>query len=271
MLITGVYKQVFTGPIFIVLAFIFIVDTVFCCFRQGFAVNKIGFYLSHLGIAAIFIGAILGYGFGTKATFNIDVDKNKSYSKVKSVNKNNIDFGFSIGVEDFKVDRYDPEFSLYINKNGSQKSSNMDDYQFIKLIKKNLNGSYSLGEYGVIDISELRDKNSADGFKNELLFDNGAALFKENSKDKHYLAKMIIKDSNGVNIKKDLEVNKPVKYKGWKFYLMSYDKENSKYIVVEAKYDPGVKYVILGLWMTMIGTIMMCFKRRELKGVIIDE
>ena len=63
-----------------------------------------------------------------------------------------------------------------------------------------------------------------------------------------------------------LQVNHPVLYDGWKFYLMDYDREAGSYVTLYAKNDPGNLPIRIGIWMLLIGTVLMCFRILEKKG-----
>lgn len=54
-----------------------------------------------------------------------------------------------------------------------------------------------------------------------------------------------------------LAVNHPIEIQGWRFYLMSYDSQNRAYVVLTARRDPGRLAVVAGIWMVIVGTVML--------------
>jgi cytochrome c biogenesis protein ResB len=59
-----------------------------------------------------------------------------------------------------------------------------------------------------------------------------------------------------------LAVNRPVFQGGWWFYLQSYDAREKRFVIVRVKRDPGLPAVKGGIWMVMIGTAALCFRKR---------
>jgi len=78
---------------------------------------------------------------------------------------------------------------------------------------------------------------------------------------KRFSASFRITPPEGSTINRELKVNHPVKHAGWCFFLMSYDTEARRYVVLSARNDPGRKIVFAGIGMLMIGCTMICFRR----------
>jgi cytochrome c biogenesis protein ResB len=80
---------------------------------------------------------------------------------------------------------------------------------------------------------------------------------------RHFQASLCISRKDGPDISRELEVNHPVEYGGWRFFLMSYDTESRRYVVLSARHDPGRPVVFAGMAMLMVGSAIMCFRKKE--------
>ena len=80
---------------------------------------------------------------------------------------------------------------------------------------------------------------------------------------KHFQASLQITPQNSPGITHKLEVNHPVEHTGWRFFLMSYDTESRRYVVLSARRDPGRNIVFAGIAMLMFGCSIMCFRNSE--------
>jgi cytochrome c biogenesis protein ResB len=64
------------------------------------------------------------------------------------------------------------------------------------------------------------------------------------------------------SVEKCVTVNHPAVHGGWRFYLMSYDREAQEYVVLLARRDPGRGIAIAGMFCLMAGVALTCFVRR---------
>lgn len=86
----------------------------------------------------------------------------------------------------------------------------------------------------------------------------------EEKMDKWYEATLLIVPNGTREIKeKILTVNNPVRQSGWKIYLMNYDKATESSVQLMMKYDPGEYVSLMGIWFTIVGAFLMCFKKRN--------
>lgn len=258
---TKVYEKIFWSPLCLILLAAFTVIMVVCSFKQGFSLKKIGFQLCHLGIVIILIGACIGYFVAIKTTAAFPM--NAPFNQFQLEDGSLVDLDFTVSAVDFQVSRYDPDYFLLKALNGNTKSNDMKDFKNLGVFKKQFDGSYDLKEYGRIDSSKLKDNSAKNGWIDRFELKNDLVLIKATPKDKHYLAKLMFVDSNNREIIENLEVNHPVNYNGWRFYLGSYDREQNSYIVLTARRDPGTVFVIYGIWAVLLGTIILCFRKRN--------
>ncbi len=84
--------------------------------------------------------------------------------------------------------------------------------------------------------------------------------------DKYYEATLIIEDQTSLmQTDEKLIVNSPVRENGWKIYLMNYtvSSDGTYDIYLLLKRDPAEYISDAGIWMTVIGSFIMCFGRRR--------
>lgn len=83
-------------------------------------------------------------------------------------------------------------------------------------------------------------------------------------------------DAGKVVASKTIEVNKPLRYKGYNIYQSSYDREREMYSVLEISRDPGIRFVYLGFLIISAGVVFtfyfrpLLLKRRSAKKRIIS-
>jgi hypothetical protein len=65
----------------------------------------------------------------------------------------------------------------------------------------------------------------------------------------------------------ELMVNHPVTANGWRIYLMSYELGARPAILVSVRHDPGRRAVITGIWFVIIGTALLCWRKRKAPAV----
>lgn len=260
-------ENFFANPYFILLLAVFALLTILCSCRHGFSVKKIGFHLCHFGIVAILIGGCIGTFKTVKTNFAVPVDPNMFYSQLQLDDESVAELGFNFGLIDFEVEKYDPDYGLYKFVGQDRNNPQNEDFVFVKEVKQHIDGTYDAGRYGRIPFAQLRDATSPDGWAEHYLVNDDMVLFKSYAADKQYVAKMRISSDTGEKIDKEVRVNHPLDYNGWRFYLVSYDTNQGTYVSFSARRDPGRLFVIYGIWANMIGTAFICFKRSKKKGV----
>lgn len=154
------------------------------------------------------------------------------------------------------MEKFDPSFTLFKKDESSPNGFKMiEKYKLVdgKIILDN--------GLGVIYPGKLKDVRGH--WITHYFINEDYLLLTKKSGDKWYSAKFNIKDEEKSDIF-DLEVNHPVSYKKWRFYLMSYGQDRQgDYVVLTARKDPGRIAVITGIWMLMSGIFMMCFLRKK--------
>ena len=102
-------EEYYTHPVFLLCIVLFVILQIACIVKYKFRVSfrSIGFYICHIGIILIACGGIIGFFCTQSARFNIPITTSTTYRQVSMNNGDVIDFGFSIAVSGFRVERYD--------------------------------------------------------------------------------------------------------------------------------------------------------------------
>ena len=83
-----------------------------------------------------------------------------------------------------------------------------------------------------------------------------------------YISELEIIDEDGkVLAKKDIEVNYPLQYGGYRFYQSGYDQQAARYTVLQVVSDTGVMIVFAGYWALCIGVVWHMWLRHLFKKV----
>jgi hypothetical protein len=216
--------------------------------------------LAHLGVVAILAGACIGFVFGYKTNCTLPVGEQHKTSEIILKNGKAIPLGFDITVTSFDVDFYDPPYNLY-RPVTAENGVHVTDYEFIRRIRFRDDTPVQVLENITVSAGELKDGSGQ--WVPQHYLENGWMLEKSRAMPRTYTAGMRITGKSGDTLEKELVVNHPVSYGGWRFYLMSYDMEADPYIVVSARRDPGRRAVIYGIWAVIIGTAMLCFRKER--------
>ncbi len=266
---------IFQTPIFIISLFLLVAFLFYASWKWGInnkknIINKIIFLLSHFSIVLILIGTCLGFLYEKKISMYLYVKKNLPEQMLKTLEARNqlhaqeqqthqkhipTKMDFKMYCDDFTVERYPSQaYNLYY-------------YLEDKSVDSKFLGSYTitkqgidLGEYGKYAFKELQENNE---FKKHIALKENYVLQLESPVDKHYLAKVYFQNNSGEKTQMyNLAVNFPVSHNGWRFYLMDYEKNNNTYIVLIARSDIGRNFVIIGIWLLIIGIFLICYIKR---------
>ena len=121
--------------------------------------------------------------------------------------------------------------------------------------------SWEIESIGLFTVSNLWNEARGEWTQRRML-DAGSFLHLASQTPSHYGVTLQIVDGEQ-NIELPISINHPAGYKGWRFYLMSYDQMNRSYVVLSARRDPGRNTVIASIWVTMAGTFILGFRRAK--------
>jgi len=83
-----------------------------------------------------------------------------------------------------------------------------------------------------------------------------------------YISELEVIDKDGkIVAKKDIEVNHPLRYGGYRFYQQDYDHQAGQYTILEAVSDTGIPAVFAGYWMLCIGVTWHMWLRHLFKNI----
>ncbi|MBT3380372.1 MAG: hypothetical protein HN742_39350 [Lentisphaerae bacterium] len=256
----GSQVVIFKTPLFLVLAGLLVVLLVGCCFTRRLTRKRIPFLLTHLGIAILLCGAGLGFMMGRKAEFGLPITQHHVGRDIPLRDGTSLNMGFGITVREFAVDYYSARYGLYRPPTGA--ATEDSDYQLVKEVTVEAEGAADLGASGEISGNELRNEEDGE-WKRQYVLENEWILQYIASTPRNYTAQLRLTDDDENATDVELAVNHPVTFNGWRIYLMSYDQEARRYVVLNARRDPGRNAVIAGIWLVIIGTALMCFRKSK--------
>ena len=83
-----------------------------------------------------------------------------------------------------------------------------------------------------------------------------------------YISELEVIDKDGkVVARKDIEVNHPLQYGGYRFYQSGYDQQAARYTVLQVVSDTGVMIVFAGYWLLCIGVVWHMWLRHLFKKI----
>lgn len=263
LLLTGVLpvgkglsaQAVYTSPVMMLLLALLSASCLRCCLKRRSA----GFYLVHLGVVAILIGAFIGYAAGQKGVVQLQLFRPAAVSGLTG--EKPVPFGFEVAARDFKVEFYPPVYHLY--RQLPPEEMTPGQMPFEKTAEYDTAGKEFLDIEGIGRLSVSNLWNEAMGeWTARRMLDSGAFLHRASQTPSHYGVTLQIMDGE-TEIELPIRINHPAGYKGWRFYLMSYDQMNRSYVVLSARHDPGRGAVIAGIWIVMVGAFVFCFRKTE--------
>ncbi len=262
--------------------------------------KNLGFLLNHAGL---WITIAAGYlGAGDLMRLNLTVLENQE-STNQAVNKRDGEaylLPFSVRLEDFNIEHYNPKLAIYDSRTGSVV---LEDGKTMPFIEKGLNAtllnwdvevmdyepeSFRVGDQyvhgdslGNAPAAYVKARNAVSGQEAEgwlssgsfrvvnqyLQLENHYVLAMTNPEPEKFSSDIVIKD--GVEeLPLTLEVNKPYKHRGWKLYQLSYDERMGKWSqvsVIEAVRDPWLPIVYFGIFLLLAGAMYLFWIGQDIK------
>ncbi|MHC4884645.1 MAG: cytochrome c biogenesis protein ResB [Planctomycetota bacterium] len=163
---------------------------------------------------------------------------------------------FTLSAKSFQVEYYPPEYALHLPPDAmrgvdQRPSTHVPGPKGIEL-----------GDGLVVPVEQLHP--AGEDWMEQIELGNGRVLKKRPPTAKHYQAEVVIEDQELGTREVSLAVNRPISLRGWRFYLMSYDSQHEKaqYLSLLARRDPGRWPVVVGIYMLLAGTFLLCLKRK---------
>lgn len=244
---------VYTSPIMILLLGLLSVASVKCCFKR----RPVGFILVHLGVVIILAGAFAGYLVGTKGNIQLQLRRPAAVSGLAGAKP--VPFGFDVSAKDFKVEFYPPVYHLYRALPRDQIKPGQMPFEKTAEFDTSRFQTLEIDGVGPVTVSNLWNEARGEWTSRRMLAD-GSFLHLASQTPSSYGVTLQIADAEK-ELELPVSINHPAGYKGWRFYLTSYDQRNRSYVVLSARHDPGRGAVIVGIWIVMIGTFIICFRK----------
>lgn len=264
--------------------------------------KNIGFLMNHLGLWIVITTATLGSGDLKRLTLNLYEDKgynNFAFDKERKVYRMPV----SMNLLDFDVTYYPPKMAMVDAR--TNKIIYGDDAGLI-MINDSLVANMQDWKIGVVDYLPFAKWNgetfvadtsegaspaalvvamnqekpdtvagwlASGGSRTEqkyLPLSPERILFLTKPEPKKYSSEIMVKKEDGSEEKILLEVNKPYKAAGWKFYQMSYNQQRGKWSelsVIEAISDPWLPVVYVGFFLMIGGALYLFWIGRGTKTI----
>lgn len=268
-------RAVFYSPAFIMACVIMCLSITYECWMRRRSWKRVSFFLSHFSIVIICVGCAIGMFTSKKTDLPMQVGPDFYYEEV-AFQTHREKLGFGIAATSFKLEKYPmTDIDLFIEKEVEPSESmrrmgyparTVTDYVFEKTFKI-ADGDIQLDNGTVVKLDDLKNLETGEWVQSHII--EGVGILQPvKPMDKFYEVDFkLIKDEAGEDTETvKMEVNKPVSYGGWKFYLVDYDKRDHRWVTITARKDPGAPLVVAGLWLLMIGTSMICFGANVVKG-----
>ncbi len=275
----------------------------FTILRRSFPFRgrNILFFINHFGLWLTITSGLLGAADRKELTMQVFENQLVWYGQDK--NNNITELPFAIKLNKFVMLSYPPKIAV-INKQGKPYKLNGDQLFEITKPAKIKIGSYKIdilhfypealinddtikeyiGEFGTSPATYvnilLSNNKTINGFvssgsyaqQNKIIEISKDTLLCLLSPEPAYYGSNIVlytKTNNKAELKK-ISVNNPIKAEGWTIYQYSYDTKlgkDSPYSVFMIVKDPWLPMVYIGIFMMMVGSILMIFTKANSKTI----
>jgi hypothetical protein len=256
----GGQTAVFRTPVFACLL-VCLCGSLLLCSWGRFRLRHTAFLLTHLGVILILAGAFAGFAFGRKTQFGAPIAESHAIRELPGPENTTFELPFSLAVNRFDVTFYPPVYHLYHPPaSGTKDDDEATDLQYVyeRDLHTGTGAELQIDKQTAIPEDALKD--SQGNWTRQYVLPDGRLLQLAEPTPKYYEAVLTLDaGDDGVTTRK-LAVNHPVSFHGWRFYLMSYDREARRYVVLSARRDPGRRAVIAGIWAVIAGIAWMCWR-----------
>ena len=229
-----------------------------CYLGRRWTSRTLFFLAVHLGVASLLAGAALGTFRGERTQFAATVGAAPE-SVLPGPDNRTIPLPFSLAITSFRAEHYPPSYHLY-----EPAATAGDDYVLLGTYRFDHKGRMVLPDMQELSDDELCDENGV--WSSQMILASGQLLHRGSAAPSHFSATAQIIDPARPDEKQEMAfgVNWPLCYGDWRFYLMSYDTQDERYVVLSARRDPGRPLVIAGLWLMIVGCAGLCWQKRPL-------
>ncbi len=260
-----------------------------------FSLKNVAFTLNHLGLWIVVVAGSLGASDSMQLTMMLS--KNKITIPAYNDRGQAFDLGFGIKLLNFSIDEYPPTLGLINTRSGELVYPKENLTEAVKGNKAKMgNWSVEVKEYienaqkddsarfmpsatpgaptAYISANNLQNDVIAGGwvtsgspfvYRQDLVLPNDQSIAMTTRKPKKYISE--IRAYYDMNKYEDftVEVNKPVKFKGWTIYQSGYDEQMGKWSttsIIQLVRDPWLPAVYTGIFMILAGALFMFWTGR---------
>jgi cytochrome c biogenesis protein ResB len=248
----GNQTMIFRTPVFIGAAGVLAILSLVCSYKRRLKIRNAGFLLTHLGIVILLAGALAGRLRGESRDFILPVHPGRFFRELPVRNGPPLVLPFGIACNRFTVDYYDPSYDLLRPVEQDGKIS----YRTMSTHALSAQNRLNLGPLGQLEKSDLIHSVSQ-AWHNRITLTNGWVLQRRSAMPRNFSADLAFQEEGKEIREQTLAVNRPVVIGGWRLYLMSYDHQRLSHVVLKGRRDPGRTAAVTGIWMVMIGTLLL--------------
>jgi hypothetical protein len=222
--------------------------------------------VTHMGVAVILTGGLIDARWAIRGNLLVPVGAESIIERLELNDNRTAPFGFGVSVERLDVTFYDPDYYLHRPRRKApvdREEQRPEDYERIGKFRVESDGFLYMGKYGRLKTSLLRAHDGE--WTPTYRLDDGSILKLAPRTPQLFDAVLRLHEGNTA-MDRSLRVNHPVSWRGWKFYLISYgddERSSGRMAVLLARRAPGCRAVIAGIWMSMLGVAVMCFRRAK--------
>lgn len=250
--------------------------------RNPFRLTQLGFLFSHGGIILILAGALMGFYRGEKGM--IHLNEGDSASSLQIV-KNNAytgetgNLGFSLKLEDFQVDYYKGDYKIYAYRldQSDGRYRAIGSYKIREGRRHKIPGSdtdfriaaFTSGEFPTVNVEIASPEGKHFGVVTNrveapLILNEGEIVLMMDKRDdevKEYRSLVSVYEGGIRQRQEVIQVNHPLKHKGFSFYQSNFDPDNLAYSGLQVVRDPGLSIVYGGFLFVGIGVVFIFYVR----------
>ena len=282
---------------FLCLLGLLVLNIVLCLFsRLRRLARRPGLLLVHASAVFIAAGALIGARWGAKGFITLREGEKKDYFERKTRRgTSRTPLGFSVGLEDFVLERYDSHSNgvVLVSEHGRESVESfpaeagaaygirgakytlevlrvLPDFQMSLDTREITSASNEPNNPAVqIRISRNGEEDTRWLFAKHPNVHRVQGKFPLDVKYsfgglgyiKDYKSKLWIEDGDNKILTKTVEVNDPLVYKGYNFYQTSYDDKNLSWTGLQVVKDPGVPAIYVGFAMLCAGVTVELYTR----------
>jgi len=247
--------------------------------------KKLRFWLIHLGIILIFIGAVVGDLFGWKGYMPLRRNQPSAMVQLEKKSAPNTDtlrLPFQVTLKRFDILYYPEKYRLVIyRKTGSdfnlytavdpakKKPVNFGDH-FLKvkefaLLRPPLPGHPAVGKvrFLLTSLGGIRDLELSEVSQPVLTADGRFVISLQKFRNPMRYRSELKFRAHDREATAMVEVNHPVSFNGIVFYQSDYDPDDQGFSGITVKKDPGYPLILLGMLLVLAGMILYFYRRKN--------